>query len=132
MVEDAALAQPLTAGPLTVTRWAHSAAAPGENLTVTLTWQANAPIDRQINTSFRLVDAEGRVAAQVDGPPARGIIPTNLFFGTPLPDTKTLALPSDLAPGEYNLQVVAYDVATVAPVGEPLTIGTISVTPPVD
>jgi hypothetical protein len=132
MVMDAAPEQTLTAGPLTVTRWAHSAAVPGQDLTVTLTWQANAPIDRQINTSFRLVDASGSVVAQRDGPPARGIIPTNLFFGTPLPDTKTLALPSDLPPGAYTLQVVAYDVATVTPVGEPLTVGSLTIEPTSD
>lgn len=127
MVVDEALAQPLAAGPLAVTRWAHSAAVAGQGLAVTLTWQAAGSIDRQINTSFRLVDAAGSVVAQQDGPPARGIIPTNLFFGTPLPDSKTLVLPADLPPGEYQLQVVAYDVETVAPVGEPIVVGTVAI-----
>ena len=88
-----------------------------------------APIDRQINTSFRLVDGQGQVVAQQDGPPARGIIPTNLFFATPLPDSKTLALPANLAPGQYQLQVVAYDVDTVAPLSEPLVVGAVDVAP---
>jgi hypothetical protein len=124
-----ALPTPLAAGPLSLTRWAHSAAVPGQDLAVTLTWQATAPIERQINTSFRLADAAGKVVAQQDGPPARGIIPTNLFFATPLPDTKTLSLPADLAPGEYQLQVIAYEVDTVTPVGEPLLVGVVSVAP---
>jgi hypothetical protein len=127
MVVEEALPAPLVAGPLSVTRWGHSAARPGQDLGITLTWQGTAPIDGQINTSFRLVGDAGNVVAQQDGPPARGIIPTNLFFGTPLPDSKTLSLPADLTPGEYQLQVVAYDVDTVAPVAEPLNIGTISV-----
>jgi hypothetical protein len=124
-----ALPTPLAAGPLSLTRWAHSAAVPGQDLAVTLTWQATAPIDRQINTSFRLADAAGNIVAQQDGPPALGIIPTNLFFATPVPDTKTLALPADLAPGDYQLQVVAYKVDTVTPVGEPLLVGVLRIAP---
>jgi hypothetical protein len=127
LVVDEVLPAPLAAGPLSITRWAHSAAVPGQELAVTLTWQATAPIDRQINTSLRLVDGQGQVVAQQDGPPAAGIIPTNLFFGTPLPDSKTLSLPADLAPGEYLLQVVAYDVDTVTPIGEPLVVGTVEI-----
>ena len=126
---DEALPTPLAAGPLSLTRWAHSAATPGRDLAVTLTWQATAPIDRQINTSFRLADAAGNIVAQQDGPPARGIIPTNLFFATPLPDTKILSLPAELAPGDYQLQVVAYEVDTVTPVGEPLPVGVLTVAP---
>jgi hypothetical protein len=127
MVVDEALSTPLAAGPLSITRWAHTAAVPGQELDVTLTWQAIAPIDRQINTSFRLVDSGGNVVAQQDGPPARGIIPTNLFFATPLPDSKTLLLPVDLASGEYQLQVVAYDVDTVTPLSEPLVVGSVEI-----
>jgi 4-amino-4-deoxy-L-arabinose transferase-like glycosyltransferase len=40
-----------------------------------------------------------------------------------LPDPKTLNIPADLAPGRYRLDVVAYDVETTQPVGEPLTLG---------
>ncbi len=127
LVVDAALPAPLAVGPLAVVRWAHSAPVPGQDLAVTLTWQATAPIDRQINTSFRLVDGAGAVVAQQDGPPARGIIPTNLFFATALPDSKTLSLPAGLGPGTYQLQVVAYDVDTVTPLREPLVVGTVEI-----
>jgi hypothetical protein len=130
MVLDEALPEPPTVGPLALTHWAHSAPVAGQDLHVTLTWQATAPIDRQINTSFRLVDSDGTVVAQRDGPPAHGIIPTNLFFATPLPDSKTLALPADLPAGSYQLQVVAYAVDTVTPVGDPLTIGTVEIPAP--
>ena len=126
LVEET-LPAPLAAGPLTLIRWAHSAPVRGQDMSVTLTWQANAPIDRQINTSFRLLDGAGEVVAQQDGPPARGIIPTNLFFGAPLPDSKTLPLPADLPAGEYRLEVVAYEVETVTPVGEPLVVGTLAI-----
>jgi hypothetical protein len=130
---DAPLAVPLRVGPLELTRWAYgppptaAQRAAGAELPVQLTWRGVAPIDRQINTSLRLVDAAGQVVAQADGPPARGIIPTNLFLAAPLPDRKTLSLPPGLAPGPYTLQVVAYDLATVTPLGDPLTVGTVMV-----
>lgn len=114
-------------GPLALAGWAHGPAAPGQSLRVTLTWQGIAPIDRQYNTSLRLVDAAGATVAQADGPPARGLLPTNLFFATPLPDVKELALPADLTPGEYRLVVVVYDVATVTPVAEPYPIAVVSI-----
>ncbi len=95
-----------------------------------LTWQATAPIDTQLNTSLRLVAPDGTTVAQQDGPPARGILPTNLFFDAPLPDPKTLALPADLAPGDYALQVVVYAVAGGAVEAGPLEIGVVSVAAP--
>jgi hypothetical protein len=123
----AVLEPPARIGPLALTGWSHSAAVPGQPMQVTLTWQGAEPIDRQINTSIRLVDAGGTTVAQADGPPARGLLPTNLFFATPLPDIKTLVLPADLAAGAYDLVVVAYDVATVTPVADPLTIAAVAV-----
>lgn len=121
------LEPPARIGPLALTGWSHSAAVSGQPMQVTLTWQGAESIDRQINTSIRLVDAGGTVVAQADGPPARGLLPTNLFFATPLPDIKILALPADLAAGAYDLVVVAYDVATVTPVADPLVIATVAI-----
>jgi hypothetical protein len=103
-------AAPLDFGRLALTGWQATTPTPGAPLQVELTWQATAPIDRQLNSSLRLVNADGAVVAQQDGPPARGIIPTNLFFDAPLPDRKTLALPANLSPGSYRLEVVVYDV----------------------
>lgn len=121
------LATPLAFGRLALTGWRAGAAAAGQQLPVELTWQATAPIDRQLNTSLRLVSEEGVTVAQQDGPPARGILPTNLFLAAPQPDPKTLALPMALPPGVYRLEVVVYDVASGAVEAGPLTIGTITV-----
>jgi len=89
---------------------------------VTLRWQASAPIDRQINTSLTVVAADGAVVARADGPPARGLIPTNLFFDTPLPDLKQVTLPADLPAGRYRIDVTAYDLETVTPLTPPQPI----------
>ncbi len=120
-------AEPLPFGRLALTGWRAGAAMAGTELPVALTWQATAPIDAQLNTSLRLVAPDGTTVAQQDGPPARGILPTNLFFDAPLPDPKTLALPAELAPGDYALQVVVYDVAGGAVEAGPLEIGTVAV-----
>jgi hypothetical protein len=118
---------PLAFGRLALTGWQAGAATPGQPLPVALTWQATAPIDRQLNTSLRLVDAEGVTVAQQDGPPARGILPTNLFFDAALPDLKVLALPADLPPGRYQLEVVVYAVESGAVEAGPLPMGEITV-----
>jgi hypothetical protein len=122
---------PLAFGRLALTGWQAGAATPGQPLPVELTWQATAPIDRQLNTSLRLVDAAGVTVAQQDGPPARGILPTNLFFDAPLPDPKTLALPADLPLGRYRLEVVVYAVESGAVEAGPLAIGEVAVAPSV-
>ncbi len=116
-------------GPLALTGWSRTDAQPGEELYIDLTWQGAEPIDRQINTSVRLVDSDGVGIAQADGPPARGIIPTNLFFDTPLPDPKTLQLPAELPAGRYRVEVAAYDVATVEPLAPPTAVGWILIGP---
>lgn len=121
------LAEPLAFGRLALTGWRAGDATPGAELPVELTWQATAPIDTQLNTSLRLMAPDGTTVAQQDGPPARGILPTNLFFDAPLPDMKTLALPADLSPGDYALQVVVYDVASGAVEAGPLAIGVVGV-----
>jgi hypothetical protein len=121
------LATPLAMGPLSLTGWERSVLTAGEPLAVTLFWQGNGPIDRQYNTSLRLVAEDGTLIAQADGPPARGIIPTTLFFNTPLPDPKMLDVPADLVPGRYGLELVVYDVATVEAAGAPETIEWIAV-----
>lgn len=116
-------ATPLAFGRLALTSWRAGALTPGQPLPVELTWQATAPIDRQLNTSLRLVNAEGVTVAQEDGPPARGILPTNLFFEAALPDLKTLTLPADLPPGRYRLEVVVYAIEGGAVEAGPLAIG---------
>jgi 4-amino-4-deoxy-L-arabinose transferase-like glycosyltransferase len=121
-VAVADLTPPARFGPLALTGWQRGAAQPGADLAVTLFWTGNEPIGEQINTSVRVVAADGSVVAQADGPPARGIIPTTLFFDTPLLDPKRLALPADLPDGRYRIETTAYRLNDPAPLAELLPL----------
>lgn len=119
----------LSFAPLALTGWERSTALPGQALAVNLFWQSSAPVAAQYNTSLKVLAADGRQITQDDGPPARGLIPTTLFFDTPLPDLKQLDLPADLPPGRYQLQVSVYAVASVTAVGGPQAIDWFTVGP---
>lgn len=103
-------------GPLALVGWRHNKDfGPEKPLTVQLEWVGAEPVDTQINTSVRIVNAAGDIIAQQDGPPANGIIPTTLFFETPLPDTKVLTLPVGLPNERYRIDVAAYTATDGAP-----------------
>ena len=114
---------PITFGPLALVgyEWPPHPLTPSppHQSPITLFWRGAAPISEQINTSLRLVGSDGTPVTRVDGPPARGMIPTNLFFDMPLPDAKPLTMPTDLPDGVYRLEVLAYNAATVTPLAAP-------------
>lgn len=115
---------PLTFGPLALVGYESPAlpisqSPPNLHSPITLFWRGAAPISEQINTSLRLVRSDGMPVTRADGPPARGMIPTNLFFDMPLPDPKPLTMPVALPDGIYRLEALAYNAATVTPLAEP-------------
>lgn len=114
---------PLAFGRLELLAWRATTPVADQPLRVELTWRAAGPIDRQLNTSVRLLSEEGALLAQQDGPPARGILPTTLFFEAALPDLKLLSSTTALAPGRYHLAVVVYAPDTGAVEAGPLSIG---------
>lgn len=109
-------------GPLALAGYAWPPGQAGPQQRVTLFWQAAAPISEQINTSLRLVRSDGAIISRTDGPPARGLIPTNLFFDMPLPDPKTITVPTDLPDGIYRLETLAYHATTVTPLADPAPV----------
>lgn len=113
------LAQPITAtfgtelqllglaapGPLTV--------APGATLPLTLTWQVRATAAAPLIRFVHLLNAAGQVVAQQDAPPCNGECPATSWLANEiLLDPALLALPTDLAAGNYRLAVGWYDEAT--------------------
>ncbi len=84
--------------------------APGQALTVTVVWQAVAAMDRSYTAFVHLLDGEGRVVAQEDHVPGRGARPTTSWLpGEVVLDRFDLALPAELPPGRYTLEIGLYD-----------------------
>jgi hypothetical protein len=81
-----------------------TSARPGDNLLLTLWWQALAAPGDERSVLVQLLDGNGAVAAQADGPPARGGRPTSQWqTGETVIDSRQVALPADLPAGEYTL-----------------------------
>ena len=82
---------------------------PGESLSFHLYWQAAAPTEADYQVFNHLLDGEGNLVAQADGPPLpdpllrRGTMdwsdPEEIIYSREY----TLALPEELAPGEYTI-----------------------------
>jgi hypothetical protein len=87
-----------------------SGSVPGGVLPVTLFWRAGAETGISYWAFLHLVDESGRTVAQHDSPPAGGTLPTDIWVaGETVADHHEIALPADLAPGAYTLQVGLYD-----------------------
>jgi hypothetical protein len=83
---------------------------PGETITLALVWEVSAAPTVDANLFVHLLDQNGTLIAQSDGPPIDGLIPTNLWRpGDAWEDTHTFTLPADLAPGPYVLRIGLYD-----------------------
>lgn len=80
-------------------------AHPGDALTVTLFWKRNGPITEDDYTVFlHLVDENGNVWSQYDGPPMEGYYPAGHWAeGVLLPGRCTINLDPEIPPGEYRL-----------------------------
>ena len=78
--------------------------APGGKLTLTLAWRALSPAPGNLNFFVHVVDAQGRILGQFDGPPLGGSYP-----------------PSRWQPGERILQTADISIAKDAPTG-PATV----------
>ena len=76
----------------------------GEPLSISLLWQAEAEPGQPYTVFVQLLNAEGKLVAQHDGPPNAGRSPTNGWLaGDRVADEHRLELPKDLPPGDYRL-----------------------------
>lgn len=96
-----------------------------DTLTVLLAWQAMAPAPLDYTAFVHVLDAAGTLIAQTDRPPA-GYPTRDWRPGEMVIDHFEVALPADLAPGEYRLETGFYDPATVARLGDAAGLGVLS------
>jgi hypothetical protein len=83
--------------------------APGEFLTLTLYWEPGGPLSADYTVFVHLVDAEGDILAQGDGPPREGRYPTTLWGADErFSDAHTILLPDTIDDGAYTLLVGLY------------------------
>lgn len=101
----------------------------GVPLTVTLYWQAQAPLEGRYAVFAHLLDREGRRVAQQDGDPVDGRCPTYLWQpGERFEDTHIIAVEGLGAGAPFQLAVGLYDRMTGERLGAgqvllPLTAG---------
>jgi hypothetical protein len=84
-----------------------------EAIRVSLDWETARSLDADYAVFVHVRDSRGEIVAQSDGPPLAGAWPTSLWpTGHRLSDARTIALPSDLPPGEYEVVAGLYDPVT--------------------
>jgi hypothetical protein len=87
--------------------------AAGDELAVTLHWQALQDIDSDYIIRIRLLDTNGRKAAVVKHRPQSGELPTTSWqAGQSVQDVYRLGLPGDLSPGRYGVDLDVIDATT--------------------
>ncbi len=89
-----------------------AAPSAGGRLRLRLTWRCQTPTPVAYKVFVHVFQGE-RLAAQHDGQPVGELRPTTTWrAGDVIVDQLALALPADLAPGDYQLRIGLYDLAT--------------------
>jgi hypothetical protein len=110
-------------------------AAPGSNLTIKLYWRALAVMDEDYTVFVHLLDASGQIVAHKDDQPEGGKYPTSFWdVGETVADGYIVALPADLAAGDYRLEIGVYRAGDGARLqvrngGDAITLETLRVVP---
>lgn len=87
--------------------------APGDTLSVTLYWKAQAHPEANYTVFLHVAASEGPPHAQDDGPPADGTYPTSFWdAGEVVTDRRAIRIPADLSPGDYPLVTGMYLLET--------------------
>lgn len=96
-------------------------AARGQSLGLDLFWRGDHTMQNSYTVFVHLVDPSGRVVADADSPPSQGDYPTDRWAADEkVRDRHVLKIPSDLAPGDYSVEIGMYLPST----GARLPIGT--------
>lgn len=86
---------------------------PGQELRLTLYWQALASLREEYTVFVHLLDRENSPGGQDDAPPMKGLYPTIYWKEEEIvPDEHRLIIPADVSPGRYLLEVGIYSSQT--------------------
>ncbi|MBX6771890.1 MAG: glycosyltransferase family 39 protein [Chloroflexi bacterium] len=83
-------------------------AHPGDGIALQLVWHADHPLSRDLTVFVHLLDPQGQIAAQSDGRPAAGLLPTTRWHGEII-DRHGLFIPDNAVPGAWWIEVGLYD-----------------------
>jgi hypothetical protein len=82
---------------------------PGDTVRLTLEWEAVTAIDEPFKVFVHVLGQNGLPVAQQDNEPLNGTYPTTHWQrGERISDPYAFALPGDLPPGEYRVEVGLY------------------------
>lgn len=103
----------------------------GSDQPYSLTWGVAQPVGSDLQLFVHLRDSQtGEVIAQADGPPLNGWYPTSWWEqGEVIVDDRVFPLPSDIQPGEYELELGWYDLETGERLGQRISLGSVLVRP---
>lgn len=88
--------------------------APGDTLTVTLVWRAEAPSDADYTAFVHMLDARDKLVTQSDHPPVDGAYPTSFWIsGDVVRDPHVLEIDESVPSGPCTLVVGMYRSGTV-------------------
>jgi hypothetical protein len=88
---------------------------PGDDVQITLFWQALKPVDADYTVFVHLRDEEGATPTQRDGQPFDGLYPTSRWQpGDVVVQPVDMDLPPDLPAGTYKWYVGLYRLETMA------------------
>jgi 4-amino-4-deoxy-L-arabinose transferase-like glycosyltransferase len=84
--------------------------APGSTVQLTLHWRSLAELDQDETVFVHVLDSADKIVAQRDQPPVGGKRPTSSWFpGDQVVDDESIALPANLPPGPYRIEIGMYD-----------------------
>jgi len=87
----------------------------GGDIQLTLYWGVHDQVSEDYTVFVHLVNANGEIVAQGDGPPAGGSYPTGLWEGgEEIADGHIIHIPQDLSAGRYQILVGLYSLDTLA------------------
>ncbi|MGC9334799.1 MAG: glycosyltransferase family 117 protein [Anaerolineae bacterium] len=112
---------------------APSSPRPGEDLQLSLYWQALHPLEEKYHSFVHLLDDAGQRIAQSDHQPGGVFYPAPLWQpGEAVRDVHSLTVPAGAPPGTYHLLVGMYTLSAAGELqslGEPISLGQLGLRP---